>query len=170
MKRPRVLDLQADTKNLRTPSVVSSATRTATRGTMNSALSSSLAAETDSFQERLKRAEMALQPVAETPLLDQNSSNQTLASNGLPTNAAPLSRTPRVVRDAFTMPEDDYALIEQTQKRCLNNAVRLSKSEALRAGLQLLAALDDENLLAAAERLQKVPVGRPRATLRETEE
>ncbi|HEY0953532.1 MAG TPA: hypothetical protein VGE36_02155 [Roseateles sp.] len=67
----------------------------------------------------------------------------------------------RLVRDGFTMPEADYALLRALKQRLLGQQREAKKSELLRAGLQTLAALDDAALAAALDRLAPVKTGRP---------
>jgi hypothetical protein len=74
---------------------------------------------------------------------------------------APKQRA-RLVRDSFTMPEQDFALIAALKTRALAAKREAKKSELLRAGLHALMALDSETLLAALGRLQPLKVGRPK--------
>lgn len=68
----------------------------------------------------------------------------------------------KLVRDSFTMPEEDFALIGALKERALGFKRPTKKSELLRAGLQVLAAADDARLRAALERLVPLKPGRPR--------
>lgn len=68
----------------------------------------------------------------------------------------------RLVRDSFTMPESDFALIAALKSRALAAKRETKKSELLRAGLHALTALDSETLLGALGRLQPLKVGRPK--------
>ncbi|MBW8848609.1 MAG: hypothetical protein JF607_27060 [Burkholderiales bacterium] len=68
----------------------------------------------------------------------------------------------KLVRDGFTMPEADYALIAVLKHRLHDAKREAKKSELLRAGLQALALLDAPSLAAALDRLQPVKTGRPR--------
>ena len=61
--------------------------------------------------------------------------------------ATPGRGKDKLVRDSFTMPRADYALIAQVKERALALRRPTKKSELLRAGLQVLAALGDEALL-----------------------
>ena len=65
------------------------------------------------------------------------------------------------VRDSFTMPPADFALIAQLKQRMLAAKRETKKSELLRAGLHALAALDDAALSKALNALPSVKVGRP---------
>lgn len=66
------------------------------------------------------------------------------------------------------MPPADYQHIAQLQQRCLQHAVAVNKSELVRAGLRLLASLDDETLLRAIAQIEKVKVGRRSAPTKYT--
>lgn len=68
----------------------------------------------------------------------------------------------RLVRDSFTMPEADVALLAVLKARALGLGRATKKSELLRAGLQLLNQQDPKVLMAALERLQPIKTGRPK--------
>lgn len=68
----------------------------------------------------------------------------------------------KLVRDSFTMPRADFALIHQLKERGLGFKRVIRKSELLRAGLQALAAMDDARLMALLDRLPALKAGRPR--------
>lgn len=74
---------------------------------------------------------------------------------------APPERA-KLVRDGFTMPESDYALLKELKLRLYEVKREAKKSELLRAGLQALALLDAPSLAAALDRLEPVKTGRPR--------
>jgi hypothetical protein len=74
---------------------------------------------------------------------------------------APKQRV-RLVRDSFTMPEPDFALIAALKARTMAAQRETKKSELLRAGLQVLMALDDGTLMNALGRLQPLKLGRPK--------
>jgi hypothetical protein len=76
---------------------------------------------------------------------------------------APEERA-KLVRDGFTMPAADYALIAELKLRLHDVKREAKKSELLRAGLQALALLDATSLAAALDRLEPVKTGRPRKT------
>lgn len=68
----------------------------------------------------------------------------------------------KLVRDSFTMPQADFALIAQLKDCALGFQRPTKKSELLRAGLQALAALNDEVLKAVLAQLPEIKTGRPR--------
>jgi len=69
----------------------------------------------------------------------------------------------KLVRDSFTMPSDEYALLSQLKQRALASAHHAKKSELLRAGVKLLASLDNAALLRALTAVPTVKTGRPKA-------
>jgi hypothetical protein len=76
-------------------------------------------------------------------------------------DAADKRKKPKLVRDSYTMPADEYERIPQLKKRCLGKGIAVKKSEVLRAALATLAALSDEAVAAAISGLAPVKTGRP---------
>lgn len=74
---------------------------------------------------------------------------------------APKARKAKLVRDSFTMPEDEYAQIAELKKRLLAKGMISKKSELLRAGVALLADLGDAELAAAMKKVEVIKTGRP---------
>ena len=79
-----------------------------------------------------------------------------------PETKPPKKPKPVLVRDGFTMPEGDFALIAALKRRAAAAGREAKKSELLRAGLQVLAALEVGALVASLNTLEPVKVGRPR--------
>ncbi len=71
------------------------------------------------------------------------------------------AKRPKVVRDSFTMPLEDYEQLKALKKQCLAQGVSIKKGELLRAGIMALTALDSNALLALLERVEKIKTGRP---------
>lgn len=70
-------------------------------------------------------------------------------------------KKPKMVRDSFTMPKDEYAVIEALKERALRVGAAAKKSELLRAGIKALAALSDAAFLAAVKAVPTLKTGRP---------
>lgn len=70
--------------------------------------------------------------------------------------------TKKVVRDSFSMPEDDYSLIASLRERALKNQLAVTKAEIIRAGLQSLNSCSDAELTKSLRSLHKVKTGRPK--------
>jgi hypothetical protein len=49
---------------------------------------------------------------------------------------------PRLVRDSFTMPEGEYAVLAQVKQACLKAGFAVKKSELLRIGVALISQID----------------------------
>lgn len=73
-----------------------------------------------------------------------------------------VSAGSKLVRDSFTMPQADFALVAQLKARALDFKRPTKKSELLRAGLQALSRLDNPALQAALEALTPLKTGRPK--------
>ncbi len=73
----------------------------------------------------------------------------------------PKSNKEKLVRDAFTMPESDHALLAKLINSALSAGYKINKSEVVRAGLHLLNRLSKKELIAACEAVNKLKQGRP---------
>ncbi len=71
-------------------------------------------------------------------------------------------RKPKLVRDSFTIPKDEYTALAELKQRCAKLAQPSKKSELLRAGIQALAAMSDKSLLAALKAVPSIKTGRPK--------
>ncbi|WP_142123133.1 hypothetical protein [Pseudoxanthomonas sp. 3HH-4] len=68
----------------------------------------------------------------------------------------------KLVRDSFTMPAGDFALVAVLKGRALQMQRPAKKSELLRAGLHALSALSPQALTKALDALAPVKAGRPK--------
>lgn len=68
----------------------------------------------------------------------------------------------KMERDSFTIPKDEYAQIAILKKRLEALGKPVKKSELLRAGLKLLAAMNDNALQAAVIAVPIIKTGRPK--------
>lgn len=71
------------------------------------------------------------------------------------------SKKQKMVRDSFTMPQDDYAHIAALKERCLKAGLSAKKSEVLRAALVCFSKLSDKDLIKVISDLEKIKTGRP---------
>lgn len=65
-----------------------------------------------------------------------------------------------VVRDTFTMPADDHALLAQLIERAMAHKVRTTKSALVRAGLRALAGMSNAALTAVLTDVEPLKQGR----------
>ena len=70
-------------------------------------------------------------------------------------------KKPKLVRDSFTIPKDEYAVLETLKQRAGQLSNPTKKSEMLRAGIKALAAMPDAAFLAALKVVPSIKTGRP---------
>lgn len=71
-------------------------------------------------------------------------------------------KKPKLVRDSFTIPENDYALFAALKQRSLVTGTEVKKSELVRAGLAMLAKLADAEFVQAIGQIERIKAGRPK--------
>lgn len=74
----------------------------------------------------------------------------------------PKIKKPKLVRDSFTIPKDEYGVLAELKQRCIKLEHPAKKSELLRAGIKALAGLSDKSLLAALKAVPSIKTGRPK--------
>ena len=67
----------------------------------------------------------------------------------------------KMQRDSFTMPKDEYAQIAFLKVRLFALGQASKKSELLRAGIMLLAAMSDSSLKMTLAAVPVIKTGRP---------
>src|SRR5471032_2128865 len=68
----------------------------------------------------------------------------------------------KLVRDSFTMPEQEYAVLGQVKKACLKAGFEIKKSELLRIGVALISQIDLATLQNVLAALPQLKTGRPK--------
>lgn len=71
------------------------------------------------------------------------------------------ARKPKLVRDSFTIPKTEYAVLEDLKLRAAKLGRPAKKSEVLRAGVMALAAMGDAAFLASVTGVPAIKTGRP---------
>ena len=82
-----------------------------------------------------------------------------------PPAAAPAPSTKpkqKLVRDSFTIPKAEYAVLEALKVRAADLKRPTKKSELLRAGVAALNAMGDKAFLAALSTVPSLKTGRPK--------
>lgn len=67
----------------------------------------------------------------------------------------------KMERDSFTMPKDEYAQLTLLKARLTSLGQPAKKSELLRAGVKLLAAMSDNTLKTTLAKIPVIKTGRP---------
>lgn len=68
----------------------------------------------------------------------------------------------KLVRDSFTMPEPEYAVLGEVKKVCLKAGIEVKKSELLRIGVALIRKLDTAQVKEILASLPALKAGRPK--------
>ena len=74
-----------------------------------------------------------------------------------------IAARPVLVRDSFTMPEHEYAVLAEVKQACLRAGIDVKKSELLRIGVALLGQVDIGTLKDVRAALPQLKTGRPPA-------
>ena len=76
-------------------------------------------------------------------------------------DALAKARKPKLVRDSFTIPKAEYSVLDELKQRAARAGSPAKKSELLRAGVKVLAAMNDDALVAALMAVPAIKTGRP---------
>ena len=79
-----------------------------------------------------------------------------------PAPAAEGKPKQKLVRDSFTIPKNEYAVLAMLKQRGVGLGHPVKKSELLRAGIAALQAMPDEALILALRAVPSLKTGRPR--------
>ena len=116
------------------------------------------------------KAPAAKKPAAKAPATKRTDPQTTVAKPAAakpvaakPTKAEAKPKKPKLVRDSFTIPKDEYAGIDTLKERSVALGRPAKKSELLRAGLMALLAMSPNALHAALEAVPTIKTGRPKS-------
>ncbi len=96
-------------------------------------------------------------PVAKKPVVR----SAVAAVKSVETSKIKAPKKPKLIRDSFTMPKDEYQAIDSLKQRATRLLHSAKKSELLRAGIMALSAMDDKHLAAVLARVPALKTGRP---------
>lgn len=91
---------------------------------------------------------------------DQKSKGRNSGKKDKKTADAPDAKR-KMVRDSFSMPAQDYAMIALLKSRTLASGTVVKKSQLLRAGLAALVALTPAHLIDVISTMPELKTGRP---------
>ena len=86
---------------------------------------------------------------------------KTIVTKPAPTTKPSKVKKPKLVRDSFTIPKDEYVVIDSLKLRGGKLSQAVKKSELLRAGIKALAAMSDIQFKAALSNVPTIKTGRP---------
>jgi hypothetical protein len=87
---------------------------------------------------------------------------ETVAKVAADAGSDPAKPRHKLVRDSYTIPKSEYAVLESLKLRAAKLGRPIKKSEALRAGVAALHAMSDEAFLAALGAVPSIKTGRPK--------
>jgi hypothetical protein len=102
----------------------------------------------------------AKKPATVTSTL-KNSPKKVVKKAGKEDDKKAKSEKVKMERDSFTMPKDEYAQIGLLKARLTAMGQPAKKSELLRAGIKLLAAMSDNTLKTTLAKIPVIKTGRP---------
>ena len=105
-------------------------------------------------------AKPAVKPVAKRAKVPQ--APLAAAPAAAPAKASKPAK-PKLVRDSFTIPKDEYQVLDRLKIRAVGLQHPVKKSELLRAGIQALAAMPDREFVEAIAGVPTLKTGRPKA-------
>lgn len=77
------------------------------------------------------------------------------------TDKVEKAKKPKLVRDSFTIPKSEYVVLQELKQRAAKAGAPAKKSELLRAGLKLLASMQEPAFVAALGAVPALKTGRP---------
>lgn len=104
-------------------------------------------------------AKSTTKPAAKTPV---KAVAKPAASAVTVAPAKEKAKKAKLVRDSFTMPEAEYAVLNHVKKACLSAGIEVKKSQLLRVGLLLLSKTDVASLKTLVANLEPLKAGRPK--------
>ena len=106
-------------------------------------------------------AKNAARPVLNTATRNSDAARASARPSDADTDL-PKERKAKLVRDSFTMPEQEYAVLGQVKKACIKAGFEIKKSELLRIGVALISQLDLATLQQVLASLPQLKTGRPK--------
>lgn len=86
------------------------------------------------------------------------------SAKAAPAKPAKLKK-PKMVRDSFTFPKAEYAVLDGLKMRAAKLGSPVKKTELLRAGIKAIAAMQDVAFVAALKSVPSLKTGRPAKTV-----
>jgi hypothetical protein len=119
----------------------------------------------------VKKLTPIAKPMSEKPVI-KKMDNQAPAKTKVTQAAKPVikkTKKPKLVRDSFTMPKDEYVAFQKLKERAIANGTAVKKGELLRAGLLALTTMSDSVFLATLAAIPALKTGRPKGAKKSKE-
>lgn len=102
-------------------------------------------------------------PAAAKSAESKPAASGTPATGDKPKKSVAKPKKPKLVRDSFTLPKNEYQTLQDLKERSIGLGHAAKKSEILRAGIARMAALSDAALLKALRAVPALKTGRPKS-------
>lgn len=84
------------------------------------------------------------------------------ATDAVPVTKPKPKQKQKLVRDSFTIPKNEYLVLDALKQRALGAGRAAKKSEILRAGISALNGMSDAAFVAALSAVPSLKTGRPK--------
>lgn len=100
-------------------------------------------------------------PSVKTPASNKVAAKKVLVAKTTPAEKPVKIKKVKMVRDSFTFPKPEFAVLEDLKLRAAKLTTPIKKTELIRAGIKALASMGDANFLAAIRSVPNLKTGRP---------
>lgn len=143
---------------------------TSAQKTIVQAAVKSRAAQTTATKKPAVKKPSVKRPITKNPVRKTTASKSpvktapTKSSKPVKVDKPAKVKKPKLVRDSFTIPKDEYVVIDSLKMRAGKLGQAVKKSELLRAGVKALAAMSDIQFKAALSNVPTIKTGRPKSS------
>ena len=143
---------------------------TSAQKTIVQAAVKSRTAQTAATKKPAAKKSAVKRPTAKNPVRKTTASKSPVkTAPAKPSKPVKIDKTtkvkkPKLVRDSFTIPKDEYVVIDSLKVRAGKLGQTVKKSELLRAGVKALAAMSDIQFKAALSNVPTIKTGRPKSS------
>jgi hypothetical protein len=102
-----------------------------------------------------------IRPAAKPAAAPAKKAAKKVATKAVPVAKPDKAKKPKLVRDSYTIPKAEYAVLDQLKARAATLGRPAKKSELLRAGLKALAGMEDTAFIANVSAVPAMKTGRP---------
>lgn len=106
----------------------------------------------------------ATQKTAAKPSAHKKLNVQAVSSKAPSSASVQKTKKSKLVRDSFTIPKNEYVVLDSLKARAIAGGQAVKKSELLRAGIKALAAMSEIQFKAALSNVPPIKTGRPKKT------
>lgn len=106
----------------------------------------------------------ATQKTAAKPSAHKKLNVQAVSSKAPSSGSVQKTKKSKLVRDSFTIPKNEYVVLDSLKARAIAGGQAVKKSELLRAGIKALAAMSEIQFKAALSNVPPIKTGRPKKT------